>query len=203
MRVKALIVGGVALVFLMGALTGGLILPRLVSASNTGTTYNPTYNPNATSDPGNAATNGSPAGSATSAPASRVDTYSANANANVPPNRDTAGYTPNPDAGYTTYPNSTSAGNGYYSTPAAAPAPVEPRTVAYAGRPVRSEPARYETVVVHRHHHRSFKHQVMIVAGSAAGGAGIGALAGGAKGAGIGAIAGGAGGLIYNALTKH
>jgi hypothetical protein len=191
MRFKALIIGGVALVFLMGALTGGLIVPRLVSASNTDTNYNP----NTTSAPGsatNATADTNPAGTAAGAPANTVDTYSANANTNV---------SPNPDTGYTTYPNSTSAGNGYNSSPAVSAAPVEPRTVAYSGRPVRYQTVRY--VEVHRHHHRSMKHQVMIVAGSVAGGAGIGALAGGAKGAGIGSIAGGAGGLIYNALTKH
>ena len=49
---------------------------------------------------------------------------------------------------------------------------------------------------------RSTKKQVAIVGGSAAGGAAIGALAGGGKGAGIGAIVGGAGGLLYNHHTK-
>jgi hypothetical protein len=53
----------------------------------------------------------------------------------------------------------------------------------------------------HVHHRRPFSHSVAIVAGSAAAGAGIGALAGGGRGAGIGALAGGAGGLIYDRLT--
>jgi outer membrane lipoprotein SlyB len=48
---------------------------------------------------------------------------------------------------------------------------------------------------------RSTGKSVAIVGGSAAAGAGIGALAGGGKGAGIGAIAGGAAGLIYDRKT--
>jgi hypothetical protein len=52
-------------------------------------------------------------------------------------------------------------------------------------------------------HERSTGKSVAIVAGSAAGGAAIGALAGGGKGAGVGALAGGAGGFIYDRLTHH
>ena|SRR5207249_1275039 len=53
------------------------------------------------------------------------------------------------------------------------------------------------------HNHRSTAKSVLIVAGSSAAGAGIGALAGGKKGAGIGAIAGGIGGLIYDRTTAN
>jgi hypothetical protein len=48
---------------------------------------------------------------------------------------------------------------------------------------------------------RSKKSSALIVGGSAAAGAAVGALAGGGKGAGIGAIAGGLGGLVYDRST--
>jgi hypothetical protein len=43
----------------------------------------------------------------------------------------------------------------------------------------------------------------LIIGGSAATGAAIGAIAGGGKGAGIGALSGGAAGFIYDALTRN
>jgi uncharacterized protein YcfJ len=48
---------------------------------------------------------------------------------------------------------------------------------------------------------RPFYRSAAIVGGSAAGGALIGALAGGGKGAAVGALVGGGGGLIYDRAT--
>ena len=82
------------------------------------------------------------------------------------------------------------------------------RPVAYSDS-AYSEPASYSqpysdssnSTVIRRP--RSTMNSVLIVAGSSAAGAGIGALAGGKKGAGIGAIAGAVGGLIYDHTTAH
>ena len=49
---------------------------------------------------------------------------------------------------------------------------------------------------------RSWEKEALIIGGSAAAGAGIGALAGGGKGAGIGAATGGIAGLIYDLSTR-
>ena len=81
-----------------------------------------------------------------------------------------------------------------------APAPVYAPVYRGDPRVVRERVYREEG---DRHHRRSTKKSVAIVAGSAGAGAAIGALAGGGKGAGIGALAGGAGGFIYDRLTHN
>jgi hypothetical protein len=57
-------------------------------------------------------------------------------------------------------------------------------------------------LTVKRERDRSRNKSIAIVAGSAAGGAIIGAIAGGGKGAAIGAVAGGAGGFVYDRMTR-
>jgi hypothetical protein len=71
----------------------------------------------------------------------------------------------------------------------------------YASAPVVEREREYYTD--RRGHRRSTKKSIAIVAGSAAGGAAIGAIAGGGKGAGIGALAGGGAGFIYDRLTHN
>ena len=54
-----------------------------------------------------------------------------------------------------------------------------------------------------RHHGRSKKHSIEIVAGTAAAGAAIGAIAGGGKGAAIGGVSGAGAGFAYDRLTHN
>ena len=69
---------------------------------------------------------------------------------------------------------------------------------------VRQAPraVRYQTEPQHSNK-RSWEQDALIVGGSAAGGALIGAAAGGKKGAGVGAAAGGVGGLIFDLLSRN
>ena len=90
---------------------------------------------------------------------------------------------------------------------------VSDRYVQSIHRPIRVSYARsepYSTGYVERTHvveryrrGRSTGKSVAIVAGTAAGGAAIGALAGGGKGAAIGALTGGLGGFVYDRLTHN
>jgi uncharacterized protein YcfJ len=79
-------------------------------------------------------------------------------------------------------------------------------------RPVRlSNGARGERVVcvstsravVRRAPHRSWKKSALVIGGSTAAGAGVGALVGGGKGALVGGIAGGAAGSAYEIHKRH
>jgi hypothetical protein len=86
----------------------------------------------------------------------------------------------------------------YVRQPEAPPAVV----VETAPRRVYQE-QEYYTDSHGRRRGRSKTHSVEIVAGTAAAGAAIGALAGGGKGAAIGAISGGGAGFVYDRLTHN
>jgi hypothetical protein len=95
------------------------------------------------------------------------------------------------------------ASRNYVRTIRQEPPPPPPNETRYVERD-RYVPEREYYTDRHGHRHeRSKKKSVAIVAGSAAGGAAIGAIAGGGKGAGIGALAGGGAGFIYDRLTHR
>ena len=92
-----------------------------------------------------------------------------------------------------------------YTNAAYAPAEYSaPRYRTYnRPRVVRTRSVEDRDVVVRSRRGRSTGKSVAIVAGSAAAGAGIGALAGGGKGAAIGALSGGAAGFLFDRLTHN
>jgi hypothetical protein len=76
---------------------------------------------------------------------------------------------------------------------------VEQPVTRTAARRVSSAPARRVEV----RQGRSWKKSALIIGGSAAGGAGVGALLGGGSGAKKGALVGGIGGLVYDLATRN
>jgi uncharacterized protein YcfJ len=76
---------------------------------------------------------------------------------------------------------------------------AQPVTRTTTGRSESSAPAR--TVEVKRG--RTWQKSALIIGGSAAGGAGVGALLGGGSGAKKGAVVGGLGGLVYDLATRN
>ena len=83
--------------------------------------------------------------------------------------------------------------------PAVTPAPRPVRTVAYEPAPA---PRAVKTTYVERAPKRDWKRTALIIGGSSATGAGVGAIVGGKKGALIGAAIGGGACMIYQTMKK-
>ncbi len=83
----------------------------------------------------------------------------------------------------------------------APPQPVIERVVYREPVATRRAPVRRTTVV--QQDGRSWKKSALIIGGSAAGGAGLGAIVDGKSGARKGAVIGGVGGLVYDLATRN
>jgi hypothetical protein len=128
------------------------------------------------------------------APVQTPSAYEQDAAANSSGNSNPSGFEDGYQAGYrdghqdcTANPTATSGRRSYYSRRA-----YYPRRSGVAGTRYYAE--------THRGH--STRNMILTIAGPAAVGAGIGAIAHGGKGAGIGALLGGGGGALYY-LVKH
>jgi hypothetical protein len=120
-----------------------------------------------------------------------------------------------PVAEYTAAPPAPGSAAGYYPTvprPAYIREPdiesnIESNIQPDVAVPVSEVPAAAGPYREYRHSRshqgRSKKHSVEIVAGTAAAGAAIGAIAGGGKGAALGGISGAGAGFIYDRLTHN
>jgi len=101
--------------------------------------------------------------------------------------------------------------NGLYPAqypygPAAMPGYAAPQYVSdrvLTPQPVVRRASTQRTYVTERAPQRSWQKSAMLIGGSAAGGAGVGALIGGKKGAGIGALIGGGAATLYDQAKRH
>jgi hypothetical protein len=95
----------------------------------------------------------------------------------------------------------------YPYAPAAAPGYAAPQFVSdrvVTAQPVVRRASTQRTYVTERSTpQRSWQKSAMLIGGSAAGGAGVGALIGGKKGAGIGALIGGGAATLFDQAKRH
>ena len=112
----------------------------------------------------------------------------------------------NPNAMYATVPANGAYGHPVYATPGYAYAPYQPAAVPVAA-PVRTVTTVQQapvstTRIVERAPRRDWKKTALVIGGTTATGAGVGALFGGKKGALIGAAIGGGASTIYESTKK-